>query len=93
MRQFATHEDLEWSPKGTVLVASPWNFPKAIPAGGIFAALVTGNCVLFKPAPEASLVGFELVKLFYKAGVPKSFLQFVNCNDETEGSKRILMMY
>lgn len=89
MRQFATHEDIEWIPKGTVLVASPWNFPKAIPAGGIFAALVTGNCVLFKPAPEVVMTGYELVKALWEAGIPKKVLQFINCEDDPVGSKLI----
>src|SRR5690606_17409474 len=43
-------KDICFRPKGTVLVASPWNFPCAIPAGGILAALIAGNCVLFKPS-------------------------------------------
>ncbi len=89
MEQFAAHKDLEWSPKGTILVASPWNFPKAIPAGGIFAALVTGNCVLFKPPHETVLTGWELVNTLWEAGIPKKVLQFINCDDDPVGSKLI----
>lgn len=77
---------IKWQGKGTVLVTPPWNFPVSIPAGGILAALAAGNCVLFKPAPEAVLSGFELVKLFWQAGVPKEVLQFINCIDEPVGS-------
>ena len=89
MRQYGRHTDIEWSPKGTVLVASPWNFPKAIPAGGIFAALVTGNCVLFKPTPEVVMTGYVLVKALWSAGIPKKVLQFINCDDDPTGSKLI----
>ena len=89
MRTFASHPDIEWSPKGTVLVASPWNFPKAIPCGGILAALVTGNCVLFKPAPETVYTGYSLAKLMWDAGVPKKVLQFINCEDDPIGSQLI----
>ncbi len=89
MRQYATHPDIEWTPKGTILVASPWNFPKAIPAGGIFAALVTGNCVLFKPAPEAVMTGYYLAKALWNAGIPKKVFQFINCDDDPVGSKLI----
>lgn len=74
--------DVKFKPKGTILVASPWNFPCSIPAGGILGALATGNMVIFKPAPEAVLVGYELVKLFYEAGVPKDQLHFLPCSDE-----------
>lgn len=81
--------DIQWSPKGTILVAPPWNFPTSIPGGGICTALVTGNCVLFKPAPEAVLAGWELVKTFWDAGVPKEALQFINCEDDPVGSQLI----
>jgi len=40
------------TPLGTVLVVPPWNFPYAIPAGGVCAALAAGNAVILKPAPE-----------------------------------------
>ncbi|MBS0604838.1 MAG: proline dehydrogenase family protein [Verrucomicrobia bacterium] len=82
-------KDIEWKPKGTILVTPPWNFPISIPAGGILAALAAGNCVLFKPAPEAVLSGWELVKTLWDAGIPKEVLQFINCADEPVGSKLI----
>lgn len=78
--------DIQWKPKGTVLVAPPWNFPCSIAAGGIIASLAAGNCVIFKPAPEAVLVAWHLVQIFWKAGFSQKVLQFVNCNDEPEGS-------
>ncbi|MBM3192233.1 MAG: aldehyde dehydrogenase family protein, partial [Chlamydiae bacterium] len=85
MLRYENYHDLSFSPKGTVLVTPPWNFPISIPAGGILAGLLTGNCVLFKPAPEAVLCGWELVKLFWEAGVPKQALQFLNCVDNPIG--------
>lgn len=81
--------DLEWSPKGTVLIASPWNFPISIPCGGISAALITGNCALFKPAPEAVLCGWELVKIFWEGGIPKDVLQFITCKEDPVGTQLI----
>ena len=74
--------DLKCTPKGVVLVASPWNFSCSIPVSGIAAALATGNAVIFKPAPEAIWVGYTLVKLFWEAGISKSQLQFLLCTDE-----------
>lgn len=82
-------KDVVWSPKGTILIAPPWNFPISIPAGGILAALVAGNCVIFKPAPEAVLSGWELVKALWDAGIPREVLQFLNCPDDSVGSKLI----
>ena len=55
-----------------VLVASPWNFPYAIPAGGVCAALAAGNAVLLKPAPEVRAVGLALAEQLWRAGVPRA---------------------
>jgi RHH-type proline utilization regulon transcriptional repressor/proline dehydrogenase/delta 1-pyrroline-5-carboxylate dehydrogenase len=68
-------------PYGTVVVASPWNFPLSIPAGGVTAALAAGNSVILKPAPEAVAVAGELARALWDAGVPPSALQFVPCVD------------
>jgi len=90
MEKMSLMKDIRWTPKGTVLVASPWNFPCAIPAGGIAAALVTGNCVLFKPSSETVLVAWRLINAFWDAGIPKEVLQFVPCSGEGAGSDLIL---
>lgn len=74
------HVDLE--KKGVVLVVSPWNFPIAIPTGGIVAALATGNRVIIKPSPYSLLATSEVVKLFWQAGVPAPALQFIPCEDK-----------
>jgi len=89
MKKMDSCKDIHWKPKGTVLVTPPWNFPISIPAGGILAALVAGNCVIFKPAPEAVLSGWVLANVLWDAGVPKEVLQFINCPDEPVGSKLI----
>jgi RHH-type proline utilization regulon transcriptional repressor/proline dehydrogenase/delta 1-pyrroline-5-carboxylate dehydrogenase len=72
-------------PLGVVVVAPPWNFPLSIPAGGVLAALAAGNAVLLKPAPEAVLVGWHLVRALWNAGVPREVLQFVPCPDDEVG--------
>jgi RHH-type proline utilization regulon transcriptional repressor/proline dehydrogenase/delta 1-pyrroline-5-carboxylate dehydrogenase len=75
--------------KGVVVVVSPWNFPIAIPCGGVAAALAAGNTVILKPASDAVLVAWELCKCFWRAGVPKKVLQFVPCSGGQEGRKLI----
>ncbi|MEY5041764.1 MAG: L-proline dehydrogenase [Bacteroidota bacterium] len=70
-------QNVHFKAKGTVLVISPWNFPIAIPAGGILAALSAGNRVIFKPSSEAIFCAWELCKCFWDAGVPKTALQFI----------------
>ncbi|MEN9653948.1 MAG: putative proline dehydrogenase/delta-pyrroline-5-carboxylate dehydrogenase, partial [Chlamydiota bacterium] len=83
--KMAAMKDIRWTPKGTVLVASPWNFPAAIPLGGILAALVCGNCVIFKPASDAVLVGWHIANAVWDAGISKQTLQFVPCSGEEAG--------
>ncbi|MFM1770368.1 MAG: hypothetical protein RJA22_2897 [Verrucomicrobiota bacterium] len=65
--------------KGVVVVVSPWNFPIAIPCGGIAAALAAGNTVILKPASDAVLPAWELCQCFWRAGVSRRVLQFVPC--------------
>lgn len=85
MEKLSSIPDIQWSPKGTILVASPWNFPCAIPIGGVVSALVTGNCVLFKPASETLLVAWHLVQALWDAGIPKEALQFIPSSGKLVG--------
>ena len=73
------------SPVGVVVVVPPWNFPYAIPTGGICAALAAGNAVIFKSAPETVATSWHLVNQLWKAGVPKNVLQFVSTEDNEVG--------
>ena len=87
MSRLAAINDLNWSYKGITLVLAHSSFPIAIPASGIVAALVTGNCVLFKPAMPAVLCGYKLAQCFWDAGISQSVLQFTPmCNDENHYS-------
>jgi RHH-type proline utilization regulon transcriptional repressor/proline dehydrogenase/delta 1-pyrroline-5-carboxylate dehydrogenase len=73
------------TPLGVVLVVPPWNFPYAIPAGGVLASLAAGNAVILKPAPEAVAVAYELVKQLWDAGVPREVVQMVPTRDDECG--------
>ena len=77
------------SPLGVVLVVPPWNFPYAIPAGGVCAALAAGNTVILKPAPESVATAWELVGQLWEAGVPRSALQFVPTRDDECGRRLV----
>ena len=74
-----------FTPFGTVLVTPPWNFPFAIPCGGILAALMAGNTVILKPAPETVLTAWLLTKCLWRAGIPRDVLQFLPCPDDETG--------
>lgn len=77
MKNFKELDSVTITPKGIVLVIPPWNFPLAIPVGGVAAALTGGNTVILKPATTAFPVAWEFAKCFWDAGVPKDALQVV----------------
>ncbi len=77
--------DADFKPLGTLLITPPWNFPIAIPCGGILASLMAGNSVILKPAPEAILVAWHLINALWDAGIPKDVLQFVPTTDDAKG--------
>jgi RHH-type proline utilization regulon transcriptional repressor/proline dehydrogenase/delta 1-pyrroline-5-carboxylate dehydrogenase len=70
--------------KGVVVVLSPWNFPIAIPCGGVAAALAAGNTVILKPSSDTVLIAWELCRCFWRAGVSKNALQFLPCDNGPE---------
>lgn len=75
--------------QGVVVVVSPWNFPLAIPCGGIAAALSAGNTVILKPASDTVLIAYRLCQCFWQAGVPKTALQFMPCSGATVGQQLV----
>lgn len=77
MKTFASQPDIDIAPKGTILVIPPWNFPCAIPVGGVVAGLAGGNTVILKPATVAAPVAWLFAKAFWDAGVPREALQVV----------------
>ena len=77
MKKYAQLDDIDMKAKGVVLVLSPWNFPCAIPCGGVVAALASGNTCILKPATVAAPVAWLFAKAFWDAGVPKEALQVV----------------
>ena len=68
--------------KGVVVVLSPWNFPLAIPCGGIAAALAAGNTVVLKPASTTLLIAYRMCQCLWDAGVPRTALQMVSCSSD-----------
>ncbi len=80
-----TFDGVTCDPLGTVLVTPPWNFPYAIPCGGILAALAAGNTVILKPAPETVLTAWVMVNALWEGGVPRDVLQFLPCPDNEIG--------
>ncbi len=84
-----SHEEATFEPLGTVAVVPPWNFPTAIPSGGVLAALAAGNCVILKPAPETPRCAEIVAESLWEAGIDRDVLQFVRTPDDNVGKRLI----
>ncbi len=81
-----TFDNATHVPLGPVVCISPWNFPLAIFAGQVAAALAAGNSVLAKPAEQTPLVAAEAVRALWRAGVPRGVVQLLPGRGETVGA-------
>jgi RHH-type proline utilization regulon transcriptional repressor/proline dehydrogenase/delta 1-pyrroline-5-carboxylate dehydrogenase len=63
--------------RGVWATIAPWNFPLAIFLGQTVAALVTGNTVVAKPAPQTPAIARRAVELAHEAGIPTDALILV----------------
>ena len=72
--------------RGVFVCISPWNFPLAIFAGQVAAALVAGNAVAAKPAEQTPYVALRTVALLHEAGVPADALALLHGPGETVGA-------
>jgi RHH-type transcriptional regulator, proline utilization regulon repressor / proline dehydrogenase / delta 1-pyrroline-5-carboxylate dehydrogenase len=75
--------------RGVFTCISPWNFPLAIFAGQVAAALAAGNAVLAKPAEQTPLVAAHAVRLLLQAGVPADVLHFLPGDGATVGAAAV----
>lgn len=78
-----------FTPYKSVVITPPWNFPIAIPLGGIFAALAAGSCAIIKPAPQVLRIAEVFMEILREAGISEDLVQLVNA-DEAEAGKRLV---
>lgn len=64
-------------PYGVFAVIAPFNFPVALSVGMLSGALLTGNAVVYKPAPGCALTGLMLAKTLRAAGLPDGVFNIV----------------
>ncbi|NJN97549.1 MAG: aldehyde dehydrogenase family protein, partial [Anaerolineales bacterium] len=74
-------------PYGVWVVISPFNFPMALSAAPIAAALVTGNTVVFKGASDTAYTGWKTAELFAEAGLPPGVFNYVSGPGRTVGQE------
>lgn len=75
--------------RGIMVCISPWNFPLAIFAGQITAALAAGNTVIAKPAEQTPLIAAKAVSLMHQAGIPDDVLQLLPGRGEIVGAQLV----
>ncbi|QWW20024.1 bifunctional proline dehydrogenase/L-glutamate gamma-semialdehyde dehydrogenase [Schaalia sp. 19OD2882] len=79
----------EFTAVRVTLVTPPWNFPIAIPAGGVLAALAAGSGVILKPASVAKRCGALVAECLWAAGVPKEVLALVSVGERSLGKQLV----
>jgi len=78
-----------FTPFAVTVVTPPWNFPVAIPAGSVLAALAAGSAVIIKPASLSKRSGAVMVEALWRAGVPREVLTLVRLGDHELGKQLI----
>jgi 1-pyrroline-5-carboxylate dehydrogenase len=73
-------------PYGVWAVIAPWNFPYALLAAPMAAALLTGNTVVAKPSSETPLSGVLLAEIFQSAGLPTGALSLLTGSGSAVGT-------
>lgn len=68
---------LHREPRGVIGVISPWNYPLGIPMHEIVPALLAGNAIVFKTAPETLPVGECIEAMCRDAGIPAGIFNHV----------------
>ncbi len=76
-------------PSRLTVVAPPWNFPVAIPAGSVLSALAAGSGVILKPAPQARRCAAVLAEALWEAGIPRSLLTLVDIEEGELGKQLV----
>ena len=74
--------ELFLAPRGVFACIAPWNFPLAIFLGQAAAALVAGNTVVAKPAPQTPVIAAMARALAVEAGVPAAVFELVTGGGE-----------
>lgn len=72
-------------PVGVVCLITPWNDPAATPARKLGPALLCGNTVVLKPAPETPLAARHLIEALHDAGAHPGSINLVTGDNDRVG--------
>ncbi|GAA2053622.1 proline dehydrogenase family protein [Leifsonia soli] len=88
-RELDAVQGAQFVPSALTVVAPPWNFPVAIPAGSVLAALAAGSGVIIKPAPQARRSAAVMVEALWESGIPRQLLALVDVAENELGQQLI----
>jgi RHH-type proline utilization regulon transcriptional repressor/proline dehydrogenase/delta 1-pyrroline-5-carboxylate dehydrogenase len=88
-RQLDRVQGAVFVPSKLIVVTPPWNFPVAIPAGGVLAGLAAGAAVIIKPAPQARRTAAVMCEALWEAGIPRDLLVLVDIEEGELGQRLI----
>src|SRR5215510_13934429 len=69
-------------PVGVVLVLAPWNYPWLASVNAVVPAILAGNSVILKIAPQTPLVAERYAEAFKDAGLPEGVFQFLHIDHD-----------
>jgi acyl-CoA reductase-like NAD-dependent aldehyde dehydrogenase len=71
------------APVGVVLVIAAWNYPLLVPINTLAAAVLAGNAVVLKHAPQTALVADQIERAFREAGAPEGLVIALHADHPT----------
>lgn len=72
-------------PVGVVLVLSPWNYPWLASVNAVVPAILAGNSVILKIAPQTPLVAERYAEAFKAGGLPDGVFQYLHIDHDQVG--------
>ncbi|WP_297492442.1 aldehyde dehydrogenase family protein [Acidocella sp.] len=74
------------TPLGVVFVIAPWNYPLLTTVNSVIPAIMAGNAVVLKHAPQTQLCAERFFQAFEEAGLPAGVFQYLHLtNRDAEG--------
>lgn len=69
-------------PVGVVLVLAPWNYPWLASVNAVVPAILAGNSVVLKMAPQTPQVAERYAEAFREAGLPEGVFQYLHLDHD-----------
>lgn len=76
------HRFIRQEPVGVVLVLAPWNYPWLASVNAVVPAILAGNSVVLKMAPQTPLVAERYAEAFREAGLPEGVFQYLHLDHD-----------